>query len=79
MQMHLDRVKPQFFQRTLESDLVLSEREARRLQTINDLLWTHTTVEVTFIVGIRFDRNRLLAQFVGQNPVLAQFLKLDGS
>ena len=62
----LTGVQPEFLQRALQTNLVLSQCESGRLESVDDLVGTDAAVQVAFVVGIGFDRDRLLAQFVRQ-------------
>lgn len=72
MQMYFDGVESQFSEWTFEPNLIGRQREVRLLQRRHNLWSADAAIEVTFVVGIRFDSNTLLTQRIGQRLQVAK-------
>lgn len=77
VQMNLDRVKAEFLERSVESNLVLSKVNIHAFESVNDFMRPDASVQVTFVVGIGLDGDRLLGQLVGLILVALELLHFD--
>lgn len=77
VQVNLDRVQAKFLEWTLQANLIVSDRDIDGLECSYNLRCTDTTVQVAFVVGVGFDRDRLLRDFVGESLQAAQALLFD--
>ena len=60
VQVNFDCVQSQFFQDTIQADLLRRECNVVLLESANDLSRANATVQVTFVISIGFDRDTLL-------------------
>ena len=65
-QIDLDRVQPQFLERTLDPDILRIDLEAFAAQGRRDLIDVDRAVKVSFGVGIGLDRQRALGDLGSQ-------------
>lgn len=77
VQVNFDRVQTEFLEESIKPDLVLSQMHTCGLERIDDFVRSNAAVQVTFVVGVGFDRDRLLGQFVGLVLVALEFLNFD--
>ena len=77
VQVNFDCVQAKFLQRTLQTHLVIGDGDFAGLKGCYDFNRSHATVEMTFVVRVRFNRNRLLSNFVGQRLEPAKTLLFD--
>ena len=77
VQVNLDRVQAKFLEWTLQAHLIVSDCDIDGLERSYNLRRTDTTVQVAFVVGVGFDSDRLLSDFVGESLQAAQALLFD--
>ncbi len=65
-QMNLDRVESQFLEWTFETNLIWSDGDVVLLESLDDIVSTNRAVEMTFVVGVGFDRDALVSELFGQ-------------
>ena len=70
--MDFDGVEAEFPQRPLETDLICGDREFCLLQRSCDFGRSDTTVEMSFVVRIGYDRNALLRDRICQLAEICQ-------
>ena len=66
MKLDFNRVQAQFLEDTFELDLIRCDVEILLLKCRNDFRGTHRAIQMTFVIGIGFDSNALLAERIGE-------------
>ena len=62
--MHFDGVEAKLSQRAFQANLVLGQSEPSTFECVNDFVRSDTAVQVTFVVRVGLDRDRLFRQFI---------------
>ncbi len=80
MQLHLNGIQTEFLENAIEFDLFAREGKAVGFESVDDLVGSNAAVQMSFVVGVGFDIDRLFADLVGQrsqrlNALLFDFLK----